>query len=148
MSNFNFETEGLEELIHKFQELGSQEETLIANKEIVKECGKLVQENAKELAPTSSDHMDSGRWNKGGHFRQVPPLNLSNAIPLKVKKTTAIVGWDKADTSEYFYAKFIEYGTSEQAPRPFLQPALENSESQFNDIAETKYTELIEKKLG
>lgn len=148
MSSFSFESEGLKELINKFEGLGSQEETIVANKEIVKECGKLVQDNAKELAPVSEDHMKSGRWNKGKNFRSVPPQHLAEAIPLKIKKNTAIVGWDRADVSPYFYAKFEEFGTSEHPAHPFLQPALENSEGEFSGIAEKKYTELIDKKLG
>ena len=148
MSSFSFEAQGLTELIKEFEELGSREEALIVNKKIVKECGGLVQANAKELAPISLDHMNSGRWNKSGHFRSQPPEHMANAIPLKVKGQTAIVGWEKSDTSPYFYAKFEEYGTSEHPPHPFLQPALENSEGEFNEIAEEKYAELINKKLG
>ncbi len=150
MENFYFQAIGFEELIAKVERVAS-EEVQKTNKEVLKEAGKLVQSKAKELAPVSSDHMLSGKWNKGGHFRMTPPQHMKDAIPLKIKggkKAQAIIGWQNdSDSDNSFYAKFVEYGTSKMPPRPFLQPALDSSENEINEIAKEKFTELVERTL-
>lgn len=151
MSNFYIEATGFEELIAKV-ELLANEELKKTNKEVVTEAGKLVQTKAEELAPISQDHMSSGKWSKSGKFRMTPPNHMKMAIPLKIKggnKAQALIGWENNSSNDNsFYAKFVEYGTSKMPPRPFLQTALDSSESEINSIAETKFTELIEKTLN
>lgn len=150
MDNFYFEATGFEELIAKIERV-VDEEVQKTNKEVLKEAGKLVQSKAEDLAPVSQDHMESGKWNKSGHFRMTPPQHMRLAIPLKIKggkKAQAIIGWQNdSDSDNSFYAKFVEYGTSKMPARPFLQTALDSSESEINDIAKEKYTELIERTL-
>lgn len=45
-----------------------------------------------------------------------------------------LVGVDKADNSNIFYGKFIEFGTSKKSARPFLAPAFEKNKSEVNSI--------------
>ena len=45
-----------------------------------------------------------------------------------------LVGIDKGDTSKIFYGKFIEFGTTIKAARPFLGPAYESNKSKVQEI--------------
>lgn len=149
MSSFSYEGSAqIHELINIFLELGTGVELQQVNKKALKECADNTKETASSLAPVSSDHNKSGRWNKGGKFRSVPPKHMADAIPEKIKTNLAIVGWDKGDISPYFYAKFEEYGTSEHPPHPFLEPALEQNESSFDEIFQSYYQKYINNKLG
>lgn len=105
------------------------------NQESLMKGAKIVQEKASELAPKSKNHNKSGPKRKG-QARQIPAEHISNAIPIgKIKNPkgnqSIDVGWKLKDTSEYFYAKFVEYGTSKMPPRPFLKQAMEDSEEEI-----------------
>lgn len=146
MDNFYFKAEGFEDLIAKVEKLAN-EEIVKTNKEVLKESGLLVQGKAKELSPISNNHMLSGKWKTKMHFRMTPPEHMKEVIPLKIKggkRPCAIIGWQRnSDEDNSFYAKFIEYGTSRMPAIPFLQTALDSSETEINDIAKEKYTKLI-----
>lgn len=55
----------------------------------------------------------------------------------KVKLTNGIktvsVGVEKTDNSKFFYAKFIEWGTSKLSPSPFMAPAAAESQKDIVD---------------
>ena len=73
---------------------------------------------------------------------------MADVIPLsgvKNKNNNQIisVGWTKSDNSPYFYAKFVEWGTSEQKANPFLFNASRQHEQELNQIAEKEYNNLL-----
>jgi HK97 gp10 family phage protein len=45
-----------------------------------------------------------------------------------------LVGVDKGDTSQIFYGKYLEFGTSKIKARPFLEPAYEKNKSEVQSI--------------
>lgn len=105
------------------------------NEESLMKGAKVIQEKASELAPKSDDHNKSGPKRKG-QARQTPPEHIANEIPIgKIKSSrgnqSIDIGWKLKDNSEYFYAKFVEYGTSKMPPRPFLKQAMEYSEEEI-----------------
>ncbi len=133
---------GLEDLIKKCEDLGGKTANDRANKSILKQCGKLTQGEAKKLAPRSEDPWLSGR--KGSRTGQ----HMGDKIPLSSVKNKngrlfVVVGWEKGDNSPYFYAKFIEYGTSKIPANPFLVNALNKYKKEFNSIAEKEYSKMI-----
>ncbi|MPQ45279.1 HK97-gp10 family putative phage morphogenesis protein, partial [Clostridium tarantellae] len=105
------EVNGLEELIKECERLGGKGATENANRKILKKAAKLTRGEAKGKAPRSENPMNSGR--KGSRTGK----HMGDNIPLSGVKNRngslyIIVGWDKGDNSPFFYAKFIEYGTS------------------------------------
>lgn len=61
--------------------------------------------------------------------------NLKDAIKKKVEeKFTHIVGTVYVDQAQAPYAKFLEFGTSKAAPRPFMRQARKISEDAVNKI--------------
>ena len=148
MGNCSFDISELKELMAKVVELSNPHEIAKIGNSIVTKEGKEIQSTAKSLAPVSADRSKSGRWNKSGHFRVEPPTHLADAIPLKIKNDFAWIGWEKSDTSPYFYAKFAEWGTSRIAPHPFLQPALEKHRENFFNLVQTTFTQLVQNSIG
>jgi HK97 gp10 family phage protein len=56
-----------------------------------------------------------------------------------------LVGIDKADNSNVFYGKFIEFGSSHQTAKPFLSPALNQNKQRIQEIIRQKIKEAIGK---
>jgi len=52
-----------------------------------------------------------------------------------------LIGVDKGDISEIFYAKFIEFGTSRMSAKPFLDPAYQNNKYTVLRILKEKLKE-------
>ena len=86
--------------------------------------------------------MESGRKGSrtGQHMADVIPLS---GVKNKNNNQIISVGWTKSDNSPYFYAKFVEWGTSEQKANPFLFNASRQHEQELNQIAEKEYNNLL-----
>lgn len=120
-----FKLEGLDELVKKVETLGRKGSS-IENKAL-KEAAEPVQKTGSDLTPRSDldkEHL------------------ADNIVISKVKKKEGIkyieIGPTKDDNSRFFYGKFIEWGTSKMAARPFMQPAYErNKKKIINIIKET-----------
>lgn len=137
------EFEGLSDLIKTAERIATSAEIDKVNKNIIKKCGALTQQAAKTKAHRSKNPKQSGR--KGSRTGK----HMADEIPLSTIKKNKngglyiIVGWEKDDTSPYFYAKFEEWGTSQRPPHPFLATALEQYKKDFSKIAEEEYQRLI-----
>lgn len=138
------EFEGLEDLIKKCEYLGGKTANEIANKNILKECGKLTLNKAKQLAPRSKNPWNSGRKGSRTGKHMADNIPLSN-VKSKNGRLFVVVGWEHGDTSPFFYAKFIEYGTSKIPANPFLVNALNKYKKEFSNIAEKEYSKMIKK---
>jgi HK97 gp10 family phage protein len=116
--------QGLDKLFERVQELGRRGARIEA--EALKAGAEIIREEAAKRAPRSTadkQHMAdniqiSGIKTKNGHrYVQVGPT--------------------RGDHSQFFYAKFIEFGTSKMPARPFLGPAASEKEREVRDkIAE------------
>ena len=138
----NMSISGLDELINNCKRLSGTEAIQNTNKKILKKVGKSVQATAKNIAPRSKDPMKSGRKGSrtGQHMADVIPLS---GVKNKNGSQYITVGWTQSDNSPYFYAKFVEWGTSEQKAQPFLFNASKQHEIELNTIAEKEYNELL-----
>lgn len=88
--------------------------------------------------------------NKKGHIGKYGNGHMADNIPLKLVKDgntrTIEYGWEKSDRSDYYYAKFVEWGTSNNKyPK---QPFLNKSLSKNKKICYEKFAEIIRKRLG
>ena len=97
-------------------------------------------ETAKRTAPR----------NKKGHTGKYGKGHMADNIPLKLVKENdykAIeYGWEKADNSDYYYAKFVEWGTSnDKYPKqPFLNKSMSKNKNKCFNV----FSERIRKELG
>ena len=138
----NMSITGLDELINNCNKLTGTEIIQKTNKKILKKVGKNVQITAKKIAPKSPNPWRSGR--KGSRTG----LHMADEIPLSGVKSKnsnqyITVGWEKTDNSPYYYAKFVEWGTTKQKAQPFLFNASKQHREELNKTAEEEYSNLL-----
>ena len=95
------------------------------------------------LIPRSADNSKSGR----NGYR--PPGHARDNIPKKVTTKKGEVGWElNGDAQNWFYMKFVEWGTSKMPPRDFLNNTKSECESEYHMIADQEYQKALNEKLG
>ena len=149
----SYDIRGLQEMVKAMEEVASDREIAKANKRVVQRTQTHVKESMRKHIPVSADNSKSGRSLKygresrpsHGHARDNIPVE-----PVKMFRTRASgeVGWDLSDNSEYFYMKFVEWGTYKMPPRPFIEQAARESRAPLTKIAKEEYGALIDRKLG
>lgn len=112
------ELTGLDELIKKLEDMGKAGEK-IENKAL-KRAGKVILDEAKENVPFRKGKLKEG-------------LKLSG-IKRKGTRKYLLVGIQKNDNSKIFYGKFLEFGTSKMAAKPFMEPAYQNKKEEAKEI--------------
>ena len=88
--------------------------------------------------------------NKKGHIGRYGDGHMADNIPLTLVRDNGFraieYGWEKSDNSDYYYAKFVEWGTSnDKYPK---QPFLNKSLSKNKVKCFTIFSERIRKELG
>lgn len=120
----DIELTGVDEILNKLKQIGTNISRL--ENKALKNAAEPVLEDARA---TNAFNDKSGKLRKG--------LKISN-IKKKDGVKYVLVGVDKSDNSKIFYGKFLEFGTSKMAARPFLQPAYEKNKDNIQQtIAET-----------
>lgn len=109
--------EGFDDLLARVQQLGEQT-SRIENKAL-KAGGAVVQKRASELAPRSR----KAKRHMADHIKM---SGVKNKEGMKYVE----VGPTRGDNSEFFYAKFLEFGTSKMSARPFMGPAAAESQGE------------------
>lgn len=115
------ELQGFDQLLKRIDELG-RKGSRIENKAL-RAGAEVVQKESSKLAPR----------------RKIAKKHLADNIQIsKVKKRDGTkfieVGPQKGDNSEFFYGKFLEWGTSKMSPRPFLGPALASKKDEAMEV--------------
>lgn len=138
---------GLEELMKSLEECATDTELKAANKRIVNRSTPIVKEAMQKRIPVSADNSKSGKagYRPGGHAKQNVPISR---ISTQGTQAWAEVGWTLGDSSEYFYMKFVEWGTWKMPPRDFIEIAIKETEDQIAAIAKEEYEALLALKLG
>ena len=136
--------EGLDELIKEVEKIANRSEIEKVNSKILRECGKKAQSTVKTKMPKSKNPMLSGRKGSrtGKHSADNVPLS---GVKNKNGYQSIIVGWDKSDTSPYFYVKFTEWGTSKMKPFAYMERTKQELTSYFSKVAQKEYESLISK---
>lgn len=138
-----FEFEGLNEIQRQLEQLADEAELKATNKKIFQKCVNVTEPRMRAKIPRSADNSKSGK--KG--YR--PPGHAKDNLPTKVTNTYGEVGWSLLNDAEnWFYLKFVEWGTSRQPPRDFIFNVREESDTDYSRIAEVEYQDLLNKKLG
>lgn len=97
-------------------------------------------ETAKKTAPR----------NKKGHIGKYGNGHMADNIPLKLVRENGLrtieYGWEKSDNSDYYYAKFVEWGTSNNKypKQPFINKSMSKNKNKCFNV----FSERIRKELG
>lgn len=113
--------QGMDELLKKLEEMATKTANVITKKAL-QESAIPVLEDAKSTAAFVDK---TGRLRDGLQIGEVKTKNGVKYIE---------IGIDKGDISEIFYGKFLEWGTSSQSEKPFLQPALIKNKNKIKEI--------------
>lgn len=111
----SIELSGVDEILSRLQQIGANISKLENN--ALKDAAELVLDDAKANAPIRTGKLKEG-------------LKISG-VKNRDGTKYVLVGIDKADNSNIFYGKFIEFGTSNMSPRPFLEPAYEKNKTEI-----------------
>lgn len=144
------EFQGIDELVKALEKCATDSQIQNLNKSIVTKAQPIIKSEMTSKMPKSRNQNVSGR---GFGSKSHPSSHAADAIPLdKVKvsgtRAEADVGWTKADNSEHFYVKFINWGTVERPPQEFIYKAGRAVEGQIQQIAEKEYQDFLNRTVG
>lgn len=144
------EFQGIDELVKALEKCATDSQIQNLNKSIVTKAQPIIKSEMTSKMPKSRNQSMSGR---GFGSKSHPSSHAADAIPLdKVKvsgtRAEADVGWTKADNSEHFYVKFINWGTVERPPQEFIYKAGRAAEGQIRQIAEKEYQDFLNRTVG
>mgnify|MGYP004515938937 FL=1 len=144
----DFEFVGLNELIQKMEECADLSQQIAVDTKIINQAKSIVHETMKSMINRSKDHSKSGKKSsrpKHGHAADNIPIS---AIKSNGTYVYCDVGWHLSDNSEYFYMKFINWGTFRIMPADFTGKTKNKIESQLASIAQKEYQSFLNQKLG
>lgn len=144
------EFQGMDELIKALEQSATDAEIQNLNKNIVTKAQPIIEREMASAMPKSNKQELSGR---GFGSKSHPSSHAADTIPIEKVKTNgtraeADVGWTKADNSEHFYVKFINWGTVLRPPQEFIYKAGRTTEGQIQSIAEKEYQDFLNKTVG
>jgi HK97 gp10 family phage protein len=113
--------EGMTELVRQLERLGAKAEQV--KKDALQAGAEIIQKAASEKAPK-----DTGKLAK-------------NIVISDINEDGTV---DIGPDPDRFYGRFLEFGTSKMAARPFLQPAFEENKDQVQQ----KMAQVIRRGLG
>lgn len=135
--------EELKDLQRKIEEISYDAEIKQVNKKIYKRAVEATQPRMKAKMPRSADNSKSGKTG----YR--PPGHAADNIPKKVTVNYGQVGWIlNGDAENWFYMKFVEWGTSRQPPHDFIFNTRQESEGDYIKMADEEYQKFLNEKLG
>ena len=139
----SFTFEGLEEVQQAVDALSSDAEIGKINKRIFQRSADVTEPRMKAHMPRSADNSKSGK------FGYRPPGHARDNIPKKATTKKGEVGWKlNGDAENWFYMKFVEWGTSKMPPRDFIQNTKAESEADYRRFTEEEHQKALNEKLG
>ncbi len=141
----------IKQLEEKFKKLASLAEVDIVDRKFLTQCRDITQQRMKPKIPVASNHNKSGRKTKG-QPRQVPRNgHAKENIPAKIRKNggnlCAEVGWQVSDNEEYFYVKFLNWGTTRMEGTDFIDKTKSECEGSYLQYAEKEYQSFLDRYL-
>ena len=140
---------GLNEMQKEIERLSTESELKALNKKIIKRAGEIgLQEAEGQIRKKaySSNPMKSGR--KGSRTGQHAADNVPKKGTTQSGNYGELVGWDRGDTSPFFYMKFHVWGTTMHKPKHFMLDAARPTYQALKEIAEEEYEKTLKEKLG
>lgn len=139
----------LQNLITALENAADDKQRVAANVKIVQKAVDYGRKQMRERVPRAHDHSTSGSaWSKpeNGPAADNVPTSKPHAAPDGT--VSAKVGWTLSDDSEYFYMKFVNWGTLRMPPRDFVQPTATDVQNVLPEIAEEEYNKVLDQNLG
>ncbi|MFA9375756.1 MAG: HK97-gp10 family putative phage morphogenesis protein [Lachnotalea sp.] len=140
---------GLNEIQKELETLCTDSELKKINKNIVKKAGVIGQDEAKKemrAKAYSSNPIKSGR--RGSRTGEHAADNVPKKPSTQSGNYGEVIGWEKSDTSPYYYVKFHEWGSSMHKPKEFMLEAAKPTYIALKSIAEEEYQKVLQEKLG
>jgi HK97 gp10 family phage protein len=116
--------EGLQALTEQIEKLGLNKKSIIRNG--LQQGAEILRDDmVKRIKKSDKKHK---------HLRENIPITIST----KNENYQATIGFEKSDNSDFFYAKFLEWGTPKMLARPFMQPAFNSKKKKaFDKLVKT-----------
>ena len=112
--------------------------------EVLQEYAQEIKNYCKSRMLVSKDNSKSGR--KGnrpkGHAKDNIPVSKIKVIK-RDEFSYIVIGWEKSDTSPYYYEKFHEWGSTKHAPHPVFSVV----KNLYADKLDNTFQDRLEKKL-
>lgn len=148
-----FDGKDITNLVKALEQAGETVAVRETDKRIVQRGADIAHPAMSKKVPVSADHSKSGRGYKGGGKMRPSSGHAAANVPKGKPKSveggaTAKVGWTLGDNSEYFYMKFVNWGTLKMPPRNFIDPVADLVEPQLPRIAEEEYQKTVQQTLG
>lgn len=138
-----FEMQEFDRVRLQVEALSSDAEMNALNKRIYQRSADATEPRMKAHMPRSADNSKSGR----NGYR--PPGHAADNIPKKATSRRGEVGWKlNGDAENWFYMKFVEWGTSKMPARDFLENTMQESEPDYIRIADEEFQRALNEKLG
>ena len=102
------------------------------------------------IQPAYKDAVRRAPRDKKGHQGKYGNGHMADNIPLKLVRDNGYraieYGWEKSDNSDYYYAKFVEWGTSNgnYPKKPFMNKSMSKNKNQCFNV----FSERVRKELG
>lgn len=148
----NLEFMGLEELMKGVEMAGDDSEIRELNKSIISQVQPHAVKAMESRMPRSKDISKSGR---GWGTQRPVTAHAADSIPVQKVRAhnqtgaRGSVGWENIqDAGDYFYVKFINWGTLLQPPQEFVFSAGREVDGILKGIAEKEYQAFLLKKIG
>lgn len=147
--NLKMEFLGLDEMQREIEKLATESEVKKLNKKIVKQAGSVGMQEAEERIRKnaySKNPMRSGR--KGNRTGQHAADNIPEKGSTRNGSYGETIGWERGDTSPWFYMKFHEWGTTKHKPKKFMLESAPPTYKALKKIAEEEYQKALKDRLG
>lgn len=147
MAFITMDFEGLNELVQQVNALADENEMQQIERRIVTKSRDIAAERMKGKIKRSANNRKSGKrgYRPPGHAADNIPVS---GIKMSGGEPSASVGWEKADSSAFFYMKFVEWGTYKMAPRDFIYSTINECWAAFDAAAESEMQNYLNSKLG
>lgn len=150
---------GLREIREAMQSLSRALERRLLNRALLKGA-RLVRDEARRLAPVlreADPRRRAGVLQKAVHAGAVRPERYAATVWVRVRPLTRkqIATFKKkakqgvaANPNDPFYWRFVEFGTSKMAARPFLRPAFDRMKTDTVEAAVAEAREQVQLEIS
>ena len=89
----------------------------------LKKGAEIVKEEISKNCPTdeTTKYLEK-KYSPGQHLKD--NIVFTDVRDLETENPYILIGALKSDRSNFYYAKFLEFGTTEISPRPFIEPSV------------------------
>ena len=146
MATFEMDFTELDKLINEIEKKASKKEKDKVDKKALTEISKIAQDGLKGNLLRSKDPSKSGR--KGSRTGEHSADNVPIKFKTKDGNKMVVIGWEKSDTSPYYYTKFEEWGSVKHKPLFLFRKTYNKQYKQYDEIFKKHYEEFLQELEG